>query len=594
MYAGYESIIAPVARMSVCEVQHPAQAQLISSPPPPLTTAQGLLDWVLCDKERSRNQRKNEAAAIRWLGKIDGTPLATIALDARYLVDDRIKLIRQHTQITKARRSNIVTLLNQVLRRAGVLTVGARRGGLTSHAWTVLINSLPTLSARASLSSLAKFCSARAITPNQMTLAVWQAYCHETLQCSSFRNPRTTVRRTVKTANAARTTVPGWPLPELPALANPRSVSLPRETLPASFWQDLERYVAMSSRPADNIFDATWPRQLAAATLQRYREVAWRTASAQIHQGRPAAEITGLSALLDVAWLQSAMRWFFERAGNSFRLDHLNMAATWVSFADNYVHPPPDVIAQIRCGILKMIQRKLAPAGFSRKNIQRLDQLSPGAIECLLLLPYKIMAEVSLKQTLTVADATNMMAAVAIELLLTTMIRLKNLADLDLSRCFWPAAPAASGWWLTVEGSDVKNRQALRFALAKPTIGLIEFYLKRCRPLLLARPCERLFLRTNGEPKGRAMMAHLVTRTLRRRLGLEVNVHLFRHIGTMLYLKAHPGQFGVPRVMLGHRSDRTTQRFYAPLQATQVMRDFTGTVLGDRNLRLGELTMAGQ
>ena len=59
-------------------------------------TAQDLLDWVLSDPLRNKNQRSNEAAAIKWLGKVDGTPLATIPLDVRYLVDIRIKLIRQH------------------------------------------------------------------------------------------------------------------------------------------------------------------------------------------------------------------------------------------------------------------------------------------------------------------------------------------------------------------------------------------------------------------------------------------------------------------------------------------------------------------
>ena len=70
-------------------------------------TAQDLLDWVLSDPLRNKNQRSNEAAAIKWLGKVDGTPLSAIPLDVRYLVDNRIKLIRQHKPLKKVRRSNI-------------------------------------------------------------------------------------------------------------------------------------------------------------------------------------------------------------------------------------------------------------------------------------------------------------------------------------------------------------------------------------------------------------------------------------------------------------------------------------------------------
>ena len=110
--------------------------------------------------------------------------------------------------------------------------------------------------------------------------------------------------------------------------------------------------------------------------------------------------------------------------------------------------------------------------------------------------------------------------------------------------------------------------------------------------MLLKEPTDLMFLRTNGEPKGRAMMANLVSRTISRHLGLDVNVHLFRHFGTMLYLDAHPGHFGVPQVMLGHRSSKTTEQFYAHLQTTRAIKHFTAAVLGGRNDKVAKLKIA--
>ena len=49
------------------------------------------------------------------------------------------------------------------------------------------------------------------------------------------------------------------------------------------------------------------------------------------------------------------------------------------------------------------------------------------------------------------------------------------------------------------------------------------------------------------------------------------------------HLDAHPGHFGVPQVMLGHTSDRTTRKFYAHLQTTRAIKHFTAAVLGARN-----------
>src|SRR5262249_13770150 len=156
----------------------------------------------------------------------------------------------------------------------------------------------------------------------------------------------------------------------------------------------------------------------------------WRTASAQVHAGRNASEIINLAALLDLGWLKEAMSWFYHRAGDTFLKDHLNIAATWVSFADNHVHPPEEVTEALRKDIFKVIEKKLGPAQFSDKNMQKLEQLSTReVVDEFLFLPYQIHSEIRKKQTLTVKDATEMMAAVGIELLLTTMIRRKNLAD---------------------------------------------------------------------------------------------------------------------------------------------------------------------
>jgi hypothetical protein len=572
-----------------------AVLQSVSSPTPAsLKTIQDLLDWITSDPLRTKNQRSNMAAAIRWLGKLDGTPLAAIPLDVRHLVDDRIKRLRQHRTLKKARRSNIITLLNRVLCSAGILRIGTRRGGITSHDWTMLVDTLPTLHARLSVTSLARFCSGLGIEPCKVTLAVWQNYVDETLHRSSVRNPRVKLLRTIRASNLARTTLPGWPLPELPKPVNPRSVSVPKGTLPASFWHDIDRYSAMSSTTGENIFDKTWPKQLSAATLQRYRDVAWRTASAQLHEGRDRSDITSLAALLEVPWLQRAMSWFYRRAGGSFLKDHLNMAGTWVSLADNYVHPSAEAIDQIRGGIFKVIQRQLRPAGFSRKNSEKLEQFSsPAAVRNLLFLPFRIMTEVEGKRGIAIENATEITAAVGIELLLTTMIRSKNLAGINLTQNFWPSAPTAAGAWsLMVEADAVKNGEPLRFAISKPTVRLLDFYLQKCRPLLLTKPSDMLFLRTNGEPHTNRTMAALVSRTIRRRLDLDVNVHLFRHIGTMLYLNVHPGHFGVPQAMLGHRSGKTTQRFYAHLQATQAFAHFTDAVLGARNDEITKLGMA--
>jgi hypothetical protein len=87
------------------------------------------------------------------------------------------------------------------------------------------------------------------------------------------------------------------------------------------------------------------------------------------------------------------------------------------------------------------------------------------------------------------------------------------------------------------------------------------------------------------------MMANLVVSTVRKRLDLDVNVHLFRHIGAMLYLDKHLGGLEVVRVMLGHGSTKTTERFYARLKATKAIELFTKVVFGERDAMIEQLKL---
>ena len=590
-----EDQLHPLDAFEVFENVHALAATAAKSTVPSLRTAQELLDWVLGDPDRTQNQKNNEAAAIRWLGRADDTPLSAIQLDdVRHIVDHRLARIRSHKSLNKIRRSNIVTLLNGVLIRAGVLSVGTRRGGRVSHLWSLWLNAVLCLDDRNALASFARFCTKRGIEPADVTLGTWNEYVDETLCRSTVKRPRAALQKVLRKSNAARLTIPGWPLPVFPKFKNPRTWSIPRDRFPSSFWSDFDSYEQLSSKPPKNIFDTTAAKQLRPDTLVRYREVAWRTASAQVHAGRSPAEIDSLSALLDVYWLKEGLNWQRKRAGDRFLKDHLNMAAAWLSMADNYVRPDKSVRDAIREEIFDFIDDELGPADFSEKNRKKLDQFSSAHVaDEFLYLPYQIMSEIKKKKAITTKDATEMMAAVAIELLLATMVRRKNLADLELSKHFWPASPTKDGkWHILIDQVEVKNKQALRFPLQKQTIALLEFYSKKCRPLLMGKSTDTLFLRADGSAKGRNMVADLVKRTIRRRLDLDVNVHLFRHIGTMIYLNAHPGDFSVPKVMLGHKWQTTTEKFYAWLCATKAIDHFTTVVLGDRNARLTKFKLA--
>jgi integrase len=54
-----------------------------------------------------------------------------------------------------------------------------------------------------------------------------------------------------------------------------------------------------------------------------------------------------------------------------------------------------------------------------------------------------------------------------------------------------------------------------------------------------------------------------IERTVIRRVGVKITPHQFRHLGAKLALDANPGAYELVRQLLGHRSLKTTTRFYA-------------------------------
>ena len=98
--------------------------------------------------------------------------------------------------------------------------------------------------------------------------------------------------------------------------------------------------------------------------------------------------------------------------------------------------------------------------------------------------------------------------------------------------------------------------------------------------MLIENPSNWLFPgKHNLKPKASKTLGGQITECLKRCCGLDVNPHLFRHIGAMSYLNANPGAYGLMKLVLGHKSVATTTRFYCGLEGPAAMRHFDEHVL---------------
>src|SRR5258706_12909824 len=184
---------------------------------------------------------------------------------------------------------------------------------------------------------------------------------------------------------------------------------------------------------------------------------------------------------------------------------------------------------------------------------------APAKVHNFPLLAQRIWLEMRKRNKPTPDDARIMMAAVAIELLICTMIRLGNLAGIDLKKNFWSAKPATGlNTHLFFDGSEVKNGQPLRLELGANTISLIDDFKKRWWPLLVNGPTTELFPLGPDDAKREARLRHLVSSTVAKYLDIQVTPHPFRPIGCELYIDRNPGDFETLRRILGHRRLETS------------------------------------
>jgi integrase len=161
-------------------------------------------------------------------------------------------------------------------------------------------------------------------------------------------------------------------------------------------------------------------------------------------------------------------------------------------------------------------------------------------------------------------------------------MRIGNLAELDLERHILRSR-AGGAVFIAIAGEEVKNDVDIEAPLPADTVALLDLYLSRYRPVLLKEPSTALFSGKDcTKPKGTQALGEQITDCVKRRCGLTVHPHLFRHIAALSYLNANPGGYGLMRVVLGHKSVETTTKFYCGLEGPAALRSFDENILKQR------------
>jgi integrase len=226
-----------------------------------------------------------------------------------------------------------------------------------------------------------------------------------------------------------------------------------------------------------------------------------------------------------------------------------------------------------------MLKRVWKPqTGMTERNREHLWQFEDAAaVAALVELPLRLAEEA--RRARSPRDALRKMElALAIDLLLMTAMRIGNLSRLDTERHIIRTR-RGNHVLIAIGGQETKNAFDTEFPLPERTVGLVDSC-QRYRKQALAYETTALFPGRGCGSRHPTAFGLQIKKTVKAYTGLTINPHLFRHLGAKLYLEANPGSYGVVRLMLGHQSVATTERFYTGTERIAAIRHFQNFILG--------------
>lgn len=549
-------------------------------PPPPRSLAE-LMARIHRDDTLSPTRRRDLVSALRRLCRLLGLdPASEPATHERVRVLLR-KVTPQRAGIAAKTLENLRANLAAALR---LYRVGHLRGqqGL-SLAWQELRLGLPQSAARYGLSRFIRFCSERGVAPAIVDDATLAAFAAHLDQETLAREPKRLVRAVARHWNSAVAVIPGWPGRKLQAPAGRQGYVMPWCELPEGLRREAEAWLTLQAVP--DPFAAAGPlRALRPMTIEAHRFGIRQLVSA-LHQS--GADVCRLRLLADLARpeiAETALRFFWARAGEKPTAQTKQLAQLVVTIARQVAGADRATLERLR-GYLARLRPK--QHGLSARNRERLRQLDDRAsLESLLLLPQWVFDRVSRLSKPSLRDALDVQIAVMLELLLMMPMRRRNIVRLRLG----PDGHIRAGrgrhgcTHVVIPGDEVKSGRPLEYPLPPESARLLQLYVARYRPLLSDAPGDWLFPGAReGEHKSLDHVSRLFSKTIRRLTGLDINLHLIRHIGAKLYLDRNPGAYETVRHVLGHAARSTAIDNYTGLETDAALRHYDRIILGIRN-----------
>ena len=462
-------------------------------------------------------------------------------------------------------RSNFIT----AVKASGLKSINRSAGTPLSPEWRRLMRKLSGRRAHLGLSRLARFASAKGIEPAQVDDAVIEAFITAVRSGTLHRKPNELHRKVAQIWNEA-VERSGLDLQavRVPSFQSPAK-RLDWTLLGRAFRKDADLFLTWCA--GTDVFAANArPRPLAPRTVKLRRDQIHAAVTALVESGVKMSTIKSLAALVTTENFKRILRRRHEMVGGRENIFNHDLAVSLLQIAREWVKVDPGVLAELR-----RLARKVPtpPSGLTDKNKRVLRQFDdPAVLRRLYKFSTSAWAEVKRypepnRQTLVKAQV-----ALAVAILCYMPLRPQNLATLAFGEHLFVHEARGATSSLEFAASEVKNRRELAFDIPPHLTKMLIEYRNRIAPKVIGRRPDKLFVKADGNPKNQWAVAWLIRTYLRKRAGITLSPHQFRHLSAKVVLDDQPGGFETARQLLGHKSLNTTVNAYAGIDSRRAAR----------------------
>lgn len=547
---------------------------LCLAPPGSQATLADVVAQLRNDRLLSATRRRDLISALQRVAAACDMLTNVVPADSDWLRQKIASLAPVKLGLSAKTRSNILSNATIALSHVGI--VQRRPSAKRSSEWQQLWAKL-SVSAKITFGSFTKFCTHYRIAPEDVTDEVVSRYREAVILSSLRKRPDELIRELTVHWNRSVDTIPGWPKQRLTVVQRRTVFGLSEDALPKSFRDDMTAYLSRGQSTA-LLADVDAPPPLAKATVHYRRIQICRFFGELVADGVDPSNLPNLSAMVRSKMANRGLNAMLRRRGGNSSGNIHNMAYLLLVIAKHHAKLPDDEVERLRffCRRLK-VERQ----GMTKKNRERLRQLRDTMnLNRLLLLPEELLKEAQSNKLSAERAATLVEVALAIELLLLTSLRIKNIAGLHLDNNFqWTRSSRRGICHLVIDGGDVKNKVDRDYELQGQTVALLKAYIEGPREQLAPAGNRWLFGKRDGTgPVSPVVLGNRIKRVIRTRTGLIVNPHLFRSLAGTLYLDQNPGGYEVVRQILGHTHLSTTMRHYTGMEGVSAARLFDRTL----------------